>query len=138
MQHRNGTSCQAKNRFMIRLVFLMLLVTMLFSGCSKDDAKQEANAVWVRIENVSGNNFENGRIALVDYGPINEKQVTEYKKIDDPIYAIMCLITINGNLVSAGVGVCGSPLPPPLSNGYYTLKIMRPSQGFYQTQVTQQ
>lgn len=106
---------------------LFVFIIILFSNCSKERQNQQVpEGIWVKIENRSGLKFENASIGtLTNFGDVDNGESTEYKKADEPVYSIMCLLTINDKVIMVGTGICGTPMPPPLSPGFYTMKIKK-------------
>ncbi len=91
--------------------------------------------VQVRIKNSAGHILENVTIGNIAYGDIFPGQSTEYKTLDQPIYAGFCTFTLDSVQSFAGVGVCGTPPPSPFSSGYYTFKILPVNNGYYPIDV---
>ena len=67
---------------------------------------------------------------MESYGDVTNNQLTDYKVLNESIYARYCIFNVNGIQSGAGVGVCGTPLPPPFGSGYYTFKIMPAVNGY--------
>jgi len=102
---------------------------MLLFSCAKN--KMNANGkVNVRIENLAGFTLQNVTVANTKYGDVIQRQVTDYKILDQPIYAGYCRFMKDSIQSMAGVGVCGSPLPPPFEPGYYTFKVTPEVNGY--------
>ncbi len=91
--------------------------------------------VQVRIQNATASTLENVTIVNTGYGNVTRGQVTNYKILDQPIYAGYCLFTSGGVQNFAGVGVCGSPPPPPFSPGNYTFKVLPAVNGYNEITV---
>ncbi len=113
-----------KKLFIISILFS----TALFS-CGKN--KLDANGkVHVRIENLTGFAIKNVSIGNANYGDVIQGQVTNYKILDQPIYAGYCSFMKDSIQSGAGVGVCDTPLPPPFAPGYCTFRVTTEVNGY--------
>ncbi len=113
-------------RFWITLIsFSALLIS-----CSKNKTNITTDKVQVRIENLTGFTLENATVGNINYGNLIHGQLTDYKILDQPIYAGYCMFEVDNIQSFAGVGVCGSPLPPSFEPGYYTFKVIPTVNGY--------
>ena len=120
-----------ENRYMNK--FLVITVFIFLAGCKKENA----TAVFIRIQNTSVTKFSNINVASVDFGEISSSTTTDYRLITQPVYAAVCAVSIQDSTFSIGNGVCGTPLPPAFANGRYTF-IIKPSAsypGYYDVEV---
>lgn len=115
----------------MKQLFSLLIAILLLAGCKKQSAPPEAGDVWIRIENNSGILLENSTVGAATFGDVTDGQVTEYKKMEEPVYSAYCGFTKNGQFTTAGYLVCGTPPPPPFEPGYYTFKVMPLVNGFH-------
>ena len=114
------------NKFFITLISFSALLL----SCKKNETNIVSDKVTVRIENATGFTLENAKVADINYGDVTNHQLTDYKVLNEPIYAGYCMFNVGGIQSGAGVGVCGTPLPPPFDPGYYTFKVMRAVNGY--------
>jgi hypothetical protein len=120
----------------MRIPFSLLLVfTLVLASCSKKQEDNTQSGVWVRIDNQSGNMLTSTAVSTVNYGDIVPGSVTDYKLITEPIIAGYCIFTIGHEQKYAGYGICGTPMPPPFEDGYYTFKVLPPDQGWFPLEV---
>lgn len=109
-------------------VISILFSAMLFS-CGKN--KLDANGkVHVRIENLAGFTIKNVSVGNTNYGDVIQGQVTNYKIMDQPIYAGYCSFMKDSVQSRAGVGTCGTPPPPLFKPGYYTFRVTPEVNGY--------
>ena len=120
---------------MNKLFVSLISFTALLLSCSKKESMMSTDKVQVGIENASGVTLENATVADMNYGDIINRRVTDYKVLNEPIYSGYCLFNAGGIQSFAGVGVCGTPLPPPFDPGYYTFKIMPAANGYHSITV---
>jgi hypothetical protein len=118
--------------------FFIAVISFSVLSCSKSKTNIDTDKVQVRIENVTGFTLENAKVADINYGDVINHQLTGYKILNEPVYAGYCMFNINGIQSAAGVGVCGSPLPPPFDAGYYTFKIMPAVNGYNPIDIIKQ
>jgi len=114
------------NKFAISLISF----SSLLLSCAKSRVNIPSDKVQVRIENATGFTLENTKVANINYGNVTNRQRTDYKILNEPIYSGYCRFDVGGIQSGAGVGVCGSPLPPPFDPGYYTFKVMPAVNGY--------
>jgi hypothetical protein len=110
-----------------------LIVVILFSALLFSCGKNKMNAdgkVHVRIENVTGFTLKNAIVGNTNYGDVSQRQLTDYKILDVPIYAGYCSFMKDSIQSGAGVGVCGTPPPPSFAPGYYTFKVTPEVNGY--------
>ena len=105
-----------------KLFSTLMSFSVLLLSCSKSETNIDPDKVQVRIQNATGFTLENAKVAGINYGDISNRQLTHYKVLNEPIYAGYCMFNVGGIQSGAGVGVCGTPLPPPFDPGYYTFK----------------
>ena len=86
--------------------------------------------VHVRIENLTGFTMKNATVGNTNYGDVIQSHVTNYKILDQPIYAGYCSFMKDSIQSGAGVGVCGTPPPPSFAPGYYTFKVTPAVNGY--------
>lgn len=99
---------------------ILFLLCITFISCHKD----EPNAPLImRIQNISGANFSDVNAAGKEFGTVNNGRATGYQSFEKIIEVPSARVTVNGTEVMAGYGYCGSPLPPSLGKGKYTLVI---------------
>jgi len=91
--------------------------------------------VNVRISNLAGFTMKNVIIGNTNYGNVSQRQLTDYKILDQPIYAGYCMFMEDSIQSMAGVGVCGTPLPPSFAPGYYTFKVTPAVNGYNNVSV---
>ena len=115
---------------MNKLFITLISFSALLLSCRKDETNISSDKVQVRIENRTGFTLENAKVADINYGDVANRQLTDYKVLNEPIYAGYCMFNINGIQSGAGVGVCGTPMPPPFDPGYYTFKVMPAINGY--------
>lgn len=108
----------------------VLIVTVVFTSCHKETTPPLTD-VWIRIENNSGIILEDASVANIPYGTIAGSQVTDYKKMNLPVYSGYCSFSEGGQQKGAGYLVCGTPPPLPFDPGYYTFKVMPVANGFH-------
>lgn len=77
----------------------------------------------VRLINQSSVVLENARVADAEFGNVISGAFTGYQKVETPIYSGFCNFSVQGKEEGAGLGICGTPMPPPLEAGYYTFRI---------------
>jgi hypothetical protein len=110
------------------LIIFMMSSALLFS-CGKN--KMNANGkVYVRIENLIGVTMDSVVVGTTNYGTVIQRQITDYKILEELIYAGYCLFMKDSVQSMAGVGVCGTPLPPPFEAGYYTFEVKPAFNGY--------
>ena len=108
-----------------------LFITLIsFSVLSCSKMNFDTDKVQVRIENTTGFTLENAKVGDINYGDVTNHQLTDYKVLNEPIYSGYCIYNVGSIQSFAGVGVCGSPLPPPIDPGYYTFKVMPAVNGY--------
>ena len=122
---------------MIKLFAILILFSGLLLSCSKHDTNTAFTKVRIRIENATGFTLGDASIGNTNYGDIIAGQLTDYKIINEPVYAGYCSFQLDSIQSGAGVGVCGSPLPPPFVVGSYTFKVI-PAVGYNTVSVTKQ
>lgn len=111
--------------------FLSLLVAIVvITSCHKQITPLSED-VWIRLENNSGIILEDAVVANIPYGTVATGQITEYKKMNLPVYSGYCSFSEGGQPKGAGYLVCGSPPPPKFEPGYYTYKVMPLVNGFH-------
>lgn len=110
------------------LIIFMMSSALLFS-CGKTKMNADGK-VYVRIENLTGITMDSVVVGTASYGAVVQHQVTNYKILDVPIYAGYCLFMKDSVQSFAGVGVCGTPLPPPFEAGYYTFEVKPAVNGY--------
>jgi len=115
---------------MNKFFFTLISFSVLLLSCSKSETNMDTDKVQVRVENVTGFTLENAKVADINYGDVANHQLTDYKVLNEPIYAGYCMFNVGGIRSGAGVGVCGTPLPPPFDPGYYTFKVMPAVNGY--------
>jgi hypothetical protein len=132
MQRTLKEACHIyKNNLMKKIYSIFLSAVLIFSACSREK-EESTGEVWVRIENATNSAIEDVSIEIQNYGNLVSGAVTEYSQINFPIYAPYCSFMIGKQAFRAGWGVCGTPLPPPMSSGYYTFKVVNsPTPGYY-------
>jgi hypothetical protein len=108
--------------------FFLTLISFSVLSCSKMNIGTDK--VHVRIENTTGFTLENAKVGDINYGDLTNHQLTDYKVLNEPIYAGYCIYNVGSIQSFAGVGVCGSPLPHPIDPGYYTFKVMPAVNGY--------
>jgi len=73
--------------------------SVLLLSCSKSETNIDPDKVQVRIQNATGFTLENAKVAGINYGDISNRQLTDYKVMNEPIYAgIVCLMWAVFNL----------------------------------------
>ena len=115
---------------MDKLFVTLISFSTLLLSCRKNETNIVSDKVQVRIENVTGFTLENAKVADINYGNITNRQVTDYKVLNEPIYAAYCMFNVGGIQSGAGVFVCGTPMPAPVDPGYYTFRIMPAVNGY--------
>ena len=115
---------------MNKLFSTLMSFSVLLLTCRKSETNIHPDKVQVRIQNATGFTLENAKVAGINYGDITNRQLTDYKVLNEPIYAGYCMFNVGGIQSGAGVGVCGTPLPPPFDPGYYTFKVMPAVNGY--------
>ena len=114
---------------MKKIFVISILFSAVLFSCGKN--KLDANGkVHVRIENLAGFTIKNVSVGNTNYGDVIQGQVTNYKIMDQPIYAGYCSFMKDSVQSGAGVGVCGTPPPPPFSPGYYTFRVTPEVNGY--------
>ena len=114
---------------MKKIFVISILFSAVLFSCGKN--KLDANGkVYVRIENLAGFTLKNVTIGNINYGDLVQGQLTNYKILNEPIYAGYCSFMKDGIQSGAGVGVCGTPPPPPFKPGYYTFRITPEINGY--------
>src|SRR5258705_13577478 len=99
---------------MNKLFITLISFCALLLSCSKKETNIDPGKVLVRIENVTGFTLESAKVADVNYGDVTNHQRTDYKVLNEPIYAGYCTFNVGGIQSGAGVGVCGTPMPAPI------------------------
>ena len=122
------------NKFFITLISFSALLL----SCSKGETNIDSDKVQVRIQNATGFTLESAKVADINYGDLDNHQLTDYKVLNEAIYAGYCMFNVGGIQSGAGVGVCGTPLPPPFDPGYYTFKIMPAANGYHAITIIKQ
>ncbi len=116
--------------------FILALLGIVILSCSKNENLSE-DGVWVRINNSSGITLGEAQVGSAAYDNVTNGTTTGYKKVTEPIYAGFCTYRVNGQQqLTAGYGICGSPMPPAFSDGYYTFKVEPTAQGYLIVTVT--
>lgn len=115
----------------MKKIFVFISPALLLLACGKSRPAPETNQVHVRIENKAGFTLQQAAVTGVNYGDVSNGQLTAYKIITMPVYAGYCQYNIKGVESGAGYGVCGTPMPPPFSPGYYTFKLEPAPDGTY-------
>jgi hypothetical protein len=105
----------------MKIILSAILITLLIS-CKRDNNPVNGQ-VRIRVENGTTNAFTNTRVGVLDYGLVAAGSQTSYQLMPVPVYAAGCTFEINNQSAYAGDLICGSPLPPPFSQGNYTYKI---------------
>ncbi len=119
----------------MKKMFSFALLLLLITSCKKENSGTDNGEVWIRIENKAGITLENASIANTPYGTITNGQLTEYKKMSEPVFATVCDFTLNGQNLYAGELVCWTPPPPPMKGGYYTFKVLPFADYYYPIKV---
>jgi hypothetical protein len=101
---------------------IILLLVALLTGCSKSQDRDANGEVFIRFENETAQQLDNVKIGNTSWGNLAPGNRTEYRKLDIPIYSAACQLTQNGTEMVVGTMVCGTPMPAPISDGYYTFK----------------
>ena len=120
---------------MIKFFLSLSVIAVSLISCSKDKI---TNVVNVRLENATTVTMDSVTVGSNYFGQLVPGELTAYKTIKEPLYAGYCNYKKDSAQLFAGLGICGSPMPPAFEPGFYTFKIEATGLGYSTVTVTKQ
>ena len=99
------------------------IIVLILAGLISCQKNKPADALLMRVQNNSGVDFSSVTAAGKEFGIVKNGIITAYQPFEKIIEVPGASVSVNGIDALAGYGYCGSPMPPSLQKGKYTLVI---------------